>query len=113
VLRTLPSYVGCKSFACHSYENCWVYTNNSHFGSPRAVFAKGTDSSALRSLRALSVVVYPDRVGTLGSSSASPQPSKPANLPTFQRLSPLPTFPRFSRPLTSRGRGHIGNRYGG
>ena len=31
-LRTLPSYVCCKSFACHSYENCRVYTNNSHSG---------------------------------------------------------------------------------
>ncbi len=28
--RTLPSSVGCKSFACHSYENCRVCTNNSH-----------------------------------------------------------------------------------
>jgi hypothetical protein len=31
-LRTLPSYVSRKSFACHSYENCRVYTNNSHCG---------------------------------------------------------------------------------
>src|SRR6266849_2099551 len=31
-LRTLPSSVSCKSFACHSYENCRVYTNNSHSG---------------------------------------------------------------------------------
>ncbi len=31
-LRTLPSSVSCKSFACHSYENCQVYTNNSHSG---------------------------------------------------------------------------------
>src|SRR6267142_5741398 len=29
-LRTLPSSVACKSFACHSYKNCRVYTNNSH-----------------------------------------------------------------------------------
>src|SRR5882724_4087072 len=39
-LRTLPSSVSCKSFACHSYENCRVCTNNSHFGTrwlPRAV----------------------------------------------------------------------------
>src|SRR6266852_2069293 len=30
--------VSCKSFACHSYENCrvWVYTNNSHSGTQRS-----------------------------------------------------------------------------
>ncbi len=28
--RILPSSVGCKSFACHSYENCRVCTNNFH-----------------------------------------------------------------------------------
>jgi hypothetical protein len=31
-LRTLPSSVSRKSFACHSYENCRVCTNNSHSG---------------------------------------------------------------------------------
>jgi len=31
---TLPSYVSCKSFACHSYENCRVYTKDSHSGTP-------------------------------------------------------------------------------
>ena len=31
-LRTLPSSVSCKSFPCHSYENCRVYTNKSHSG---------------------------------------------------------------------------------
>src|SRR5713101_961740 len=36
VLRTLPSSVSRNSFVCHSYENCRVYTNNSHFGSLRA-----------------------------------------------------------------------------
>src|SRR6267142_1103337 len=30
-LRTLSFSVSCKSFACHSYENCRMYTNNSHF----------------------------------------------------------------------------------
>src|SRR6266403_2253330 len=29
-LRTLPRSVSCKSCICHSYENCRVYTNNSH-----------------------------------------------------------------------------------
>ncbi len=33
-LRTLPSSVASKSFPCHSYENCRVYTNNSHSGTP-------------------------------------------------------------------------------
>src|SRR6266852_1873119 len=31
-LRTLSFSVSSKSFACHSYENCRVYTNNSHSG---------------------------------------------------------------------------------
>ena len=43
--RTLSFSVACKSFACHSYENCRVYTNNSHFGSPGA--PRGTQSSSL------------------------------------------------------------------
>src|SRR6267142_1004984 len=30
-LRALSFSVSRKSFACHSYENCRVYTNNSHF----------------------------------------------------------------------------------
>src|SRR5882672_11826241 len=29
-LHTLSFFVACKSFACHSYKNCRVYTNNSH-----------------------------------------------------------------------------------
>ena len=29
-LRTLSFSVSRNSFACHSCENCWVYTNNSH-----------------------------------------------------------------------------------
>jgi hypothetical protein len=35
-LRTLPSYVSCKSFACHSCENCRVYTKDSHSGTREA-----------------------------------------------------------------------------
>src|SRR6267378_1982241 len=31
-LHTLPSSVSCKSCICHCYENCRVYTNNSHSG---------------------------------------------------------------------------------
>jgi hypothetical protein len=31
-VRTLPSSVSCNSIACHSYENCRVYTNSSRFG---------------------------------------------------------------------------------
>ncbi len=30
--HTLPSSVSRKSFVCHSYENCRVYTNSSQFG---------------------------------------------------------------------------------
>ncbi len=46
-LRTLPSSIVCKSFACHSYENCRVCTNNSHSGSSRAT-AKGTQPGDCR-----------------------------------------------------------------
>src|SRR6266849_860567 len=35
-LHTLPSSVSRNSCVCHSYENCRVYTKNSHFGSARA-----------------------------------------------------------------------------
>ncbi len=34
--RTLSFSVSRKSCICHSYENCRVYTNNSHFGATRA-----------------------------------------------------------------------------
>ncbi len=33
--RTLPSSVSRKPCVCHSYENCRVYTNNSHYGTQR------------------------------------------------------------------------------
>ena len=36
LLRTLSFSVSAKSFACDSYENCRVYTNSSHFETPRA-----------------------------------------------------------------------------
>src|SRR6266849_1556081 len=35
-LRTLSFSVSRKSFPCHSYENCRVYTNNSHSGTRRS-----------------------------------------------------------------------------
>jgi len=34
-LRTLPSSVSSKSFACRSYAKCRVYINNSHSGTQR------------------------------------------------------------------------------
>src|SRR6266436_6411644 len=40
---TLLFSVSCNSFASHSYENCRVYTNNSHFGLPRGC-SKGSPS---------------------------------------------------------------------
>src|SRR5712692_5317513 len=46
-LYTLSFSLSRKSFPCHSYEKCLVYTNNSHSGSPRAVSAKGTLHSSL------------------------------------------------------------------
>src|SRR6266403_6291075 len=42
-LRTLSFSVSCNSFASHSYENCRVYTNNSHFGLTRGC-SKGSPS---------------------------------------------------------------------
>src|SRR6266850_3609555 len=44
--HTLSFSVSCNSFACHSYENCRVCTNNSHSGSPR-VQPRGTLRSTL------------------------------------------------------------------
>jgi len=79
-LRTLPSSVSCNPFACHSYENCRVYTNNSH---------SGTRPSGLCFLCALSV-------SALESHSASP---KSSNLRTFQRSSSPPVD-------NQRGAGH-------
>jgi len=64
-LRTLPSYVTCNPFACHSYENCRAYTNNSH---------SGTRLSGLRFLSALSV-------SALHSSSPVPKPSNVLRFP--------------------------------
>ena len=34
-LRALPSSVPCNPFVCHSYQNCRVYTNNSHCGTQK------------------------------------------------------------------------------
>ncbi len=44
--HTLSFSVSCNSFACHSYENCRVCTNNFHSGSPR-VQPRGTLRSML------------------------------------------------------------------
>ena len=41
-LRTLPSSVSCNSFLWHSYENCRVYTNSSHFGTLSTEPLQGT-----------------------------------------------------------------------
>jgi hypothetical protein len=37
-LQTLQSLKSCKSFACHSYENCRVYTKDSHSGTHSSTF---------------------------------------------------------------------------
>jgi hypothetical protein len=37
-LQTLQSSKSCKSFACHSYENCRVYTKDSHSGTHPSTF---------------------------------------------------------------------------
>jgi hypothetical protein len=77
-LHTLPSSVSPKSFACHSYKNCRVYTNNSHSGSPRAFAAKGTRSpagprSSPRGFYSFGSVdgVYPGLVGAFSVASAT------------------------------------------
>jgi hypothetical protein len=56
-LHTLPSYVSRKSFACHSYENCRVYTNNSHSG-----------TQPLRSTLNVASPLRPSDVGTFRRS---------------------------------------------
>jgi len=49
-LRALPSSVSCKSFACHSYENNRVYTNNSHSGTRRAPFTRALPALSFHAL---------------------------------------------------------------
>ncbi len=49
--HTLPSSVSCKSFAYHSYENCRVYTNNSHSGTLSAAPMQRGTSAHSASLR--------------------------------------------------------------
>jgi hypothetical protein len=46
-LRTLPSSVSRNSFACHSYENCRVYTNSSHIETRSATSHHQSLSSSL------------------------------------------------------------------
>jgi hypothetical protein len=41
-LRTLPSSVSCNPCICHSCENCRVYTNNSHSGTPTSPLPRVT-----------------------------------------------------------------------
>src|SRR6266446_3769892 len=41
-LHTLPSFVSRNSFACHSYENCRVYTNSSQNGTCQPAY-RGQD----------------------------------------------------------------------
>ncbi len=53
----LPVVSGLPAVAGHSYENCRVYTNNSHSGSPRAVAAKGTRSPQRAAIRSGSSAV--------------------------------------------------------
>ncbi len=47
--RTLSFSVSSKSFVCHSYENCRVYTNNSH---------SGTHPSPLITLHSIQVLSF-------------------------------------------------------
>ena len=47
---TLPSSVSCKSFACHSYENCRVCTNNSHSGTHPPTFKRFNVQTIPRSI---------------------------------------------------------------
>ncbi len=74
-LRTLSFSVSRKFFACHSYENNRVYTNNSHSGTRYSAFA--TQSIALSlfrlnstSLLRLSPTPYPPPFQILAHSFA-------------------------------------------
>src|SRR6266446_10644432 len=54
-LRTLPSSVSRKSFACHSYENCRVCTNDSQSGTLRARAGEPGPAEILSSSTSVSV----------------------------------------------------------
>jgi hypothetical protein len=76
-LRTLSFYVSRNPFACHSYENCRVYTNSSHFGTTPSIFS----SFPLGSQRLRVRFSFPLRLSTvdcqLSTVSSAPFPSLP------------------------------------
>src|SRR6266850_4223869 len=76
-LHTLPSSVSRNSFVCHSYENCRVYTNNSHSGTPHHPL---TTSILVDSFHALTncsshnpfLLTFMHRMGGVGVSPVLP-----------------------------------------
>jgi hypothetical protein len=95
--RTLSFSVSSKSLACHSYENCRVSPNNSHFGTehPRsmrvllALSAEGSESAAANESKALSDIqtlplpahpapVIPSGAGRLSLSHSLLRRGRPA-----------------------------------
>src|SRR6266478_1313335 len=57
-LRTLSFSVSRNSFACHSYENRRVCTNNSHYGSSRAQSRETRSSSLPKNRRSFFSCTY-------------------------------------------------------
>src|SRR5712664_4942890 len=78
-LRTLPSSVSCKSFAWHSYENCRVCTNSSHFGTLSPEPVQGATPLRAASARSASLrhpfPLFASQLSTLNCQSKIPSGS--------------------------------------
>src|SRR6266446_6864744 len=93
-LRTLPSSVSCKSFACHSYENCRVCTNNSQSGTPRAPAGEPGPAEILLPSTSVSV----NSMFSVDSVLIPASPHSPRFTDHYP-LSPIPFLFRFFRTL--------------
>src|SRR6266478_5736375 len=89
-LRTLPSSVSSKSFACHSYENCRVCTNNSQSGTPRAPAGEPGPAEILLPSTSVSV-------NSMFSVDSVLIPASPHS-PRFTDHCPISPIPFFSYP---------------
>ncbi len=95
-LRTLSFSVSCKSFACHSYENCRVCTNNSHSGTQflKNYFNSGKISGGMNHLQDAGFTSHQSRVTShllrlTPSPSADSINSHPAERQTYLAVPPF------------------------
>ena len=98
-LRTLSFSVACKSFACHSYENCRVCTNNSHSGTQflKNYFKSDKTSGGMNHLQDAGFTSRQSRVAShllrlTPSSSADSINLHPAERQTYLAVPPFGGF---------------------